>query len=182
MSKLHRKTRKRYEVPQHLRFLTFSCFQRLPLFHNDKIKEAFANTLSQSRKRQHFRLIAWVVMPEHVHILLVPDLPTSPVSRILKDLKNSFANQILKRWRALDAPILVQIKDKSEKHHFWQAGGGYDRNVYSAKEYEEKFNYIHNNPVSRGLVDLPEQWRWSSASWYEGVQEETFVPIDPIGI
>jgi len=78
----HRKRLKRIEHPNHIRFLTFSCYQRLPLFGNDAIKDAFVVHLDSSRARAGFRIHAWVVMPEHVHLLIWPNLPEYPVSRI----------------------------------------------------------------------------------------------------
>ena len=61
---------------------------------------------------------------------------------------------------------------------FWQAGGGYDRNIRDEEEMLEKARYIHANPVRRGLVDSPADWKWSSARWYEGVRDGELV-IDP---
>jgi hypothetical protein len=52
---------------------------------------------------------------------------------------------------------------------FGQRGGGYDRNIYSLEETREKIEYLHNNPVARGLCDLPQTWKWSSAKEYLGV-------------
>jgi putative transposase len=161
--------RKRYETPGEARFLTFSCYRRLPLFNNDKIKDAFVATLADARHRHGFELIAWVVMPEHVHLLLVPRLPEHPVSLVLQSLKHIFARQVIGRWTELDAPILPQITDEHGKRRFWQRGGGYDRNLVSAKQIEDKAEYIHRNPVTRGLVPQPTDWRWSSAGYYAGL-------------
>lgn len=52
---------------------------------------------------------------------------------------------------------------------FWQAGGGYDRNVGDESTLRTMIDYIHQNPVRRGLVDRPEDWIWSSARWYAGL-------------
>jgi putative transposase len=63
---------------------------------------------------------------------------------------------------------------------FWQRGGGYDLNLFSPDTVREKLEYMHNNPVKRGLCKAPADWRWSSASFYAGgdigpVQIETAV-------
>lgn len=174
----HRKTRKRFEIVQHARFLTFSCFHRLPLFTNDAIKDAFGESLNSSRARTQFKLVAWVVMPEHVHLLMVPSLPEFPISVVLGDLKGRFANAVLRRWRELNAPILKRVIDASGKHRFWQVGGGYDRNIDSDEELIEKINYIHDNPGRRKLVTLATDWPWSSARWYAGDHERSMVSID----
>ncbi|MBN2448608.1 MAG: hypothetical protein JXO22_17920 [Phycisphaerae bacterium] len=51
-------------------------------------------------------------------------------------------------------------------NRFWQRGGGYDRNLFKPGEICEKINYLHDNPVRRGLVPRPQDWRWSSARHY----------------
>ncbi len=171
--------RVRVEHTNHLRFLTFSCFQRLALFKNDAIKDAFVDHLGAAREKHRFHLIAWVVMPEHVHLLLWPRLPEAPVSAILRTLKQRFAQQVIARWRTLRAPIFPRIIDSGGVPRFWLRGGGHDRNVWSDEEIAEKIAYIHRNPVTRGLVRSPEEWKWSSARWYAGMREGE-LPIDPI--
>ncbi len=94
-----RRHRVRVEHTNHLRFLTFSCVQRLPLFKNDAIKDCFVDHLAAARGKHRFHLVAWVVMPEHVHLLLWPRLPDAPVSAILRTLKQRFAPQVIARWR-----------------------------------------------------------------------------------
>jgi len=163
----HRKTRRRWETPGHARFLTFSCYQRIRLFDNDAIKDAFVDRLTHAVQSKPFDLIAWVIMPEHVHLLVFPRLPDITVSQLLMSIKRPFAHQILNRWRELDAPILAKLEDSNAKHHFWQPGGGYDRNIHSDHELFEKIEYIHNNPVTRELVNAPTDWKWSSARFYE---------------
>jgi len=178
----HRKTRRRFEHLNEVRFLTCSCYHRLPLFGNDRIKDVFIEELAAARTGTVLRLIAYVVMPEHFHLLLIPALPQFTVSATLKDLKGAFANRVLRRWRRLDAPILAHLMDARGKPHFWQIGGGYDRNIHSGEEFEEKINYIHSNPVIRGLIEHTTDWRWSSARWYAGERGPDLLPIDMVSI
>ena len=176
------KSRRRYEIKNHVRFLTFSCYHRLQLFNNDAIKTAFLMYLVHSKERQQFDLYAWVVMPEHVHLLLRPDLPTHPVSDILQDVKGGFSNLVCGRWRRKKAPILNRIVDSRGKIHFWQAGGGYDRNIVGDDELREKFDYIHQNPVRRKLVDNPLNWHWSSYLVVKGKEVDSPLIADPLPI
>jgi putative transposase len=176
----HRRKLHRIEAIGDVRFLTFSCYRRLPLFDNDAIKDAFVETLDAARSRTRFRLIAWVVMPEHVHLMIVPLLPDHPIREILRHLKGGFANRVLRRWRQLEAPILSRITDRQAKQRFWQRGGGYDRNIRSTQEFEEKLGYIHANPVQRGLAACETDWRWSSATWYAGDHGPGVLSIDSI--
>jgi len=174
-----RKSLRRIENPGHARYLTISCRHRLPLFQNDAIKNAFTQNLDATRTRCEFHLLAWVVMPEHVHLLLWPKLPEHPVSDITSRLKRSFGRKVVTRWREINAPILIKITDADGRTCFWQPGGGYDRNVTSEDELREKIDYIHANPVRRGLAEQPTDYPWSSARWYAGDREST-IPIDPI--
>lgn len=172
-----RKHLKRHERANQVRFLTFSCNHRLPLFKNDRIKNLFAVRLAEARVRFGFRLIAWVVMPEHVHLLLVPAQDGPPVSAILRRLKSPFAMEVLARWRSLDAGVLGRLRDANGVTRFWLPGGGYDRNVRRDTELVEKVDYIHANPVRRGLVARADEWAWSSARAYAG-SEGVLVPVD----
>ena len=99
---------------------------------------------------------------------------------ILTELKGGFARLVIGRWKELDAPVLHRIRQPNGRFRFWQMGGGYDRNVRDEAELFEKIGYIHNNPVQRGLVGSPLDWRWSSARWYAGHRETSPIAIDAI--
>lgn len=165
--------RRRHELSCQARFLTFSCYHRLQLFNNDAIKDALIRAIDEARDRHGFLLTAYVVMPEHVHLLLFPDLAVANVTDILKSLKTGFAMKVIKRWKAMSPP--APILDRLDHHgvtRFWQRGGGYDRNIYSREELNEKNKYINENPARRGLVSRPEQWHWSSAGWWQGIENQ----------
>jgi putative transposase len=151
----------------------------LPLLANDRIKRAFVDHLSLVKNALGFELYAWVVMPEHVHLLIQTGTPKLIMADVLRRLKSPFAARVLARWRTLDAPILTRITGTDGKQRFWQPGGGYDRNLVTEHEWIEKIDYIHQNPVRRGLVSEPSQWAWSSARWYAG-QREGGPTIDPL--
>ena len=156
---------RRYEIAGQARFLTFSCQHRLPLFINDDIKDRFVEHLIRAKENSHLKLFAWVIMPEHVHLLVLHERPEVTASRFLMQLKRTFAREILSRWRELDAPILNRLPDAQGRTRFWLKGGGYDRNIRSMNEFHEKVAYIEENPVHRGLVKDKDQWRWSSWWW-----------------
>ncbi len=167
----YRKQLRRWEGDGDVRFLTFSCYQRLPLLQNAAIRDAFVEqlgTVLTSNGESTVKLVAWVVMRNHVHLLIQPR-DEGVVADITRSLKSSFAQRVIARWRELDAPILAKIVDAQGRCHFWQLGGGYDRNIRNERELSAVIDYIHENPVSAGLCDLPHQWKWSSAPWYEGL-------------
>ena len=163
------KTRRRFEIANQPRFLTFSCYKRLPLFGNDAIKDAFATRLEVRRGRLGFRLGAWGVMPAHVHLTIVPNLPAVSTPRLPCAVPRPCRALVLRRWKQLRAPILKNVRVATDRYRFWQAGGGYDRNIRDEGEMLRKLEYIHANPVNRGLVDQPVDWQWSSARWYAGL-------------
>ncbi|MEM1350441.1 MAG: transposase [Myxococcota bacterium] len=148
--------------------MTWSCEKRLALFGNADIRAAFVASLDAARRRLGFALYAYVVMPEHVHLLVKPDLEVADGAAIAKGVKAPFASSVLKRWRELDAPVLVKITGADGVTRFWQRGGGHDRNVRDREEFDSIVRYVHENPVKRGLVGSAEEWVWSSARWYAG--------------
>lgn len=156
-------------MPSHLRryqnfgcdhFLTFSCYRRLALFRSAHAKQVFEDTLEQMRQWYGFYIFGYVVMPEHIH-LLVNEPQNKQLCAVIQMLKHLAS-------RALPHP--------GGSEPFWQPRY-YDFNVYSQKKWTEKLRYLHRNPVTRGLVTAPEDWRWSSyRHWLTG--EEGTVEIE----
>jgi putative transposase len=172
--RLHRR-----DEPDRIRFITFSCHRRLPLLTNPGICRLFLDRLETTRVGHGVEVIAWVIMPEHVHLLIRPG-PNVPLSRTLRSLKMSVAKRVLARWRELRAPILDKIASRTGPC-FWQKGGGFDRNVRDDEELSREIRYIHENPVERGLVVKPDEWRWSSVHWWMGRRENEFPCTYPRG-
>jgi putative transposase len=170
--KPHRKRMRRLEVPGGARFLTFSCQARLPLFSNDKIALLMREHLVRVRREGCLAIYAWVIMPEHVHVLCMPR-GESTITEVLRSAKMSVARVALARWHQLGAPILQRLADATGRPRFWLKGGGFDRNVRDADEFAETFRYIHHNPVVRKLVVRATDWPWSSARfWHGGFDDE----------
>lgn len=172
-----RKRLKRRDIPAGVRFVTFSCFRRLPLMGNAAIRDHFAAALARVRAERSLELFAWVAMPEHAHVLLRPARGTT-LDAALLSLKMSIAKSVINRWRDLDAPILRRITMTDGRARFWQPGGGFDRNVRDEAEFSKEVRYIHRNPVERGLAERPEQWRWSSVRWWMGMRDAE-IECDP---
>lgn len=165
-----RKRMRRREVPGGVRFITFSCQRRLPLLGRAEIRDAFATALALARQRHGFELFAWVVMPEHVHLMARPRRDTA-LHLALRSLKTSVAKRIVLRWQHLRAPVLDSLCAADGAVRFWQKGGGFDRNVRDVDEFCREVRYIHRNPVERGLARTPEEWTWSSVRWWMGARE-----------
>ena len=170
-----RKRMKRRERAGDIRFVTFSCYRRLPLLRHAAISRLFVETLASVHARMRFELYAYVVMPEHVHLLIRPGTEY-PMDRILVAIKHRVARTVIARWRTLQARVLQQIETPSGAR-FWQKGGGFDRNVRSVSEFTRAVHYIHQNPVSRGLVNVATEWEYLSVhAWLARYRGR---PIEP---
>jgi putative transposase len=160
---------RRFYGGRDLHFLTFSCYKRLPLLSDPDRCDLFLQILERVRRRYRLVVLGYVVMPEHVH-LLVSEPQRSTLSTAIQALKLGVV-------RSLDGGEVPRSRNTSETsgtpslgghqkpNRFWQARF-YDFNVWTEKKRIEKLRYIHRNPVARGLVESPEQWRWSSFRWY----------------
>ena len=160
--------RREHQGFQH--FLTFSCWQRRPYLRSPEARTAFENALERMRIRYRFLVVGYVVMPEHVHLLMTePEVGT--VAKVLLAVK------------------LAVVHQRPERP-FWLARY-YDFAVWSEEKRVEKLRYIHRNPVARGLVEKPEDWAWSSfrhyrtgvagtvevESWWTRLRREGVVPV-----
>ena len=138
-----------------LHFITFSCVRRRPLLGTAAARDYFVRILDEVRHRYAFRLIGYVVMPEHVHLLISEPAKGNP----------SPAIQVLKQ--RVSAALLGKKHQRSADSgkHFWQRRF-YDFNVYTGKKITEKLHYMHLNPIKRSLVTHLRDWPWSSWSHY----------------
>ncbi len=167
---------KRYYGRGHLHFLTFSCYRRLPLLNTIQARSLFVHALGEIRERYKFLLVGYVVMPDHVHLLISEPAKGTP-SVVLKVLKQRVSRDLRGSKRRAPSGQLRFGVD-GELPRFWQPRF-YDFNVYSAKKRKEKLDYMHANPVKRGLVNNPAAWIWSSWSFY-AKGEAGLVPIDRV--
>ena len=122
-------------------------------------RDRFLNVLEQTRCRYRFVIYGYVVMPEHFH-LLVTEPEVGDPSVVMKVIKERFSRQV---HASEENAGLAGVEPEEKK--IWQKRF-YDFNVWSAKKQKEKIDYIHGNPVKRGLVERPEQWPWSSCRAY----------------
>jgi putative transposase len=147
----------------HLHFITCSCYRRLPFLSTARSRDSFLSILEQTRQRYRFVVVGYVVMPEHFH-LLITEPETGNPSTVMQVLKQRSAHALLPKRKRRDRHQR-QLFPEEMGRAFWQARF-YDFNVWTTKKRVEKLRYMHRNPVKRGLVDSPEQWRWSSYRFY----------------
>jgi putative transposase len=152
-----------------LHFLTFSCYRRRPFFQNAEWCVLFLETLERVRRCYRLVVLGYVVMPEHVH-LLVSEPQREDLSVAMQALKIGFVRRLRgdgsprshNTGETRGTPV---FRSRQLPKKFWQ-DRFYDFNVWSEDKRIEKLRYIHRNPVERGLVASPEFWLWSSFRWY----------------
>ena len=138
----------RYQQCGCFHFVTFSCYRRQPLLSAAAAYGIFECELESVRVRYGLVVSGYVLMPEHVH-LLVGEPSRSTLSVALQVLKQQTSRKLKARGET----------------QFWQRRY-YDFNVWSEEKRVEKLRYMHRNPVARGLVAKPEGWEWSSFCHY----------------
>jgi putative transposase len=140
----------------HLHFITCSCYRRLPFLRTGRNRECLIRILEQTRKRYHFVVVGYVVMPEHIHLLITEPEIGNP-STVMQVLKQCTARALLPKKKPANPRQSCLFGGTVARSPFFQARF-YDFNVWTTKKRVEKLRYMHRNPVKRGLVNLPEQW------------------------
>jgi putative transposase len=155
----------------HAHLLTFTCYHRMSLLNRDLWCRNLSRSITRATLRHLYRLIAFVYMPEHVHLLVHGAGENSPIEDLLYAIKKPFSDQTKRIMMTLErSPLLDQLtvseRPGKQAFRFWQEGPGHDRNILSIRNCIAAADYLHHNPVRRGLCESPDQWRWSSWSFY----------------
>ncbi len=161
------------------RFITFSCFHNYRLLHDQDTIMSFLQELEAARVRWDLHILGYVVMPNHVHLILFPENEI-PLGKVVGEVKARSGYRILTKWKADNRDILVRLKSgrgRKALYSFWQPRG-YDHNCRTPEIVREKIRYCHANPVRAGLVNDPGDWPWSSYGWYNGKREGIVVVSD----
>ncbi|MBR9801798.1 hypothetical protein GYB59_08915 [bacterium] len=187
MSEQHRKRVKHFEHSGHAHELTFSCYHRFRLLTNPQWLAMLSVSVQRAVEGHRYRLIAFVFMPEHVHLLVLPSAGASPVSSLLRAIKRPFSFRVKQRLIEVQSPLLDQLTVSQRPgvttFRFWQEGPGYDRNLTTPAAMQSAIDYIHRNPVRRQLCERAVDWPWSSARQFlasSSVAESEVPKIDPL--
>jgi putative transposase len=167
----HHKTVRRIHEAGDCHEMTFSCYRRLPLLTNDDWRRMLAESVNRAVRGHDFHLVAFVFMPEHVHLLVYPTTQEPRLDLLLKAIKRPFSFRVKEALEAARSPLLgeltVRERPAVERFRFWQEGGGYDRKLRTESSVLASLDSIHLNPVHRGLCERAVEWRWSSAGHYD---------------
>lgn len=127
------------------------------------------------------QLWAYVFMPNHVHLLVHFGRAEYEIDHVLREIKWPVSRKALAFLRQTSPDWLAKLqtqRGQKTEYHFWQRGGGYDRNITEPATLEKMIEYIHLNPVRKGLVERAADWKWPSAQWYSRAKGP--IPIDPV--
>jgi len=128
-------------------FVTSVTWERRPIFHSDRAAHLFLETLFGYRDRGIFQLYEFVVMPDHVHLILAPG-PTFALERAMQFIKGGYSHCFMKEMGSK-----MEIWERSFTNH----------RIRDSADYEGHREYIHFNPVRARLVELPQDYPYSSA-------------------
>ena len=163
----------KFDDDSYVHFVTARTYLNYPFFSDEKIAKIFLEELQFYSKELGFTLVGYVIMPDHVHILFWWDKESEPelgISRIMNRIK-TMTSKRTKRYLFYDGGIhyvgkLADVGQPTQfRYKLWQPGF-YDFNIYSQGKLLEKLDYVHNNPVKAGLVNLPGDYKWSSYALY----------------
>lgn len=161
---------KKLNIDGHLHFVSTNVSQRRKIFLEEERCQALIDNIRFYRNKYKFKLVGYVIMPDHIHLLIW--LPNrSSISRVIGSLKSYVAKQLKATGGTL----------ADTKGRVWQQSF-YDFNVYSDAKFNEKLNYMHYNPVDRALVEKPAEYPWSSYRNYFPCGKEPVILIDRIDI
>jgi putative transposase len=159
---------KRYNIPRHAHGLTFSCYENRPFLESQTACRLLSDSITKASIKHSFDIWAYVFMPNHVHLLIYPRKDEYSISKILHSIKRPMARRMISILKKSNSLNLIYLKTglSHPEYRFWQDGGGLDKNYWSTGEYLTFVNYIHENPVRKGLVCNADDWYWSSAGYW----------------
>jgi putative transposase len=142
------------------------------LLTNDEWRQKLSRCIDAAGEETRISLVAFVYMPEHVHLLSYPLDPQPNLGLYLARIKQPFSKQIREILVARRSRLLQQltVRERPGKtcFRFWQEGPGHDRNLFTPDAIRASIDYMHNNPVERDLCRRAIDWMWSSARYYLG--------------
>jgi len=153
--------RKVFDLLVHAHFLTFSCYKRRRLLDEDRAKGIVIHFLANGLRKSGGTCAGFMIMPDHVYALL-RFKEAGMLSGFVQQWKRMSSIR-LKQFLKEHLPAYAASIDPNDP--IWRARY-YDFNVFTIDKAREKLEYMHKNPVSKGLVESAEEWRHGSARWY----------------
>jgi putative transposase len=155
-----------YDHDGSARFVTFCTHRKIPILRKSSYRSIVAESINEIHKEIGFEFYGYVIMPDHLHLVLRPPEGTS-LSKIISEIKSRSAKRVHVVLSPDEIHQFTVIRNRIERFALWQRRC-YDHNCRGEEAVWEKVNYCHNNPVRKGLVSSPEEWQWSSYNWHHG--------------
>ena len=152
------------------RFVTFNTYRDGNYLLEAGVPELFLKQLADARSKHNLKLFGYVIMPNHVHLVLLSP-PGTKLGLVIGEVKSKMAREY---FAGIGRPQLAVGNSQKVQRVFWQKRC-YDHNCRSTAVVKEKIEYCHSNPVRGGLVGSPGDYTWSSYNWYMGKND---VPLD----
>lgn len=168
--------------PNHLYFVTTRAVQRAHMFRRALIKRILIDSLNTGRILGQYAPFAFVIMPNHIHLILQCLNDCTP-GEIVREFKKATANLIVRQYEAegnaqvLEFPAAAVQPGRKEQYTVWEHE--YQaKNVFSSDFLRQKIEYIHKNPIQPHwqLAERPEEYPWSSARFYLA-SERALIPL-----
>jgi putative transposase len=150
--------------PENPQFITFTTFQREHYFTNVLLRNLFLEALEEIRAKYSYEIWAYVVMKDHIHMVVFPQ-QTLPIEKFLYSVKKTSGFRCNK-FISDQIKTALPAQATSEHNRYWQRDGSYCRSLYNKKALWAIINYIHNNPVKARYVEAAQDWQWSSAAYW----------------
>ena len=168
-----------------LYFITTSAVRHTHIFQSDVIKRILVDSLNTGRILRQYSLFAFVIMPNHIHLLLRCSGGYAPAD-VIREYKKATANLILRHYECEGNDeilwALAQAAQHTSRKNFAVWEEEYQAKVAYAPDFlRQKLNYIHNNPLQAHwqLAERPEQYMWSSARFYAGAGR-ALIPLSDV--
>jgi putative transposase len=170
-----------FHIEGHIYYITTVVYDRLPIFTCPSFITPLYDSLNYYRHKQEFKLLGYVIMPDHIHLILWP-FGQATVSEIMRDYKKFTSRRIIRQaeveqmgaWTAAFEQAGQQTGRSRNK--VWQ-DSYWDVNIYTERFLRQKLNYVHRNPVRAGLVEMPEEYVYSSYRNYVN-GEDWLIEVD----
>lgn len=172
-----------FDIEGHAHFTTINIYNRIPILKSYEFCDLIIQNLEYYRKKLKFKLLGYVILPNHIHVIILPD-SSKRYSDVIRDFKKGVAFAAIKTLSAtgnkslLDKFLLKSVRKDGQRYSFWQRKY-FDFNIFSEKKFLEKLEYIHNNPVDLGLAKHPGDWRYSSWKNYH-LKDFSVITIDEL--
>ena len=162
--------RSRYKILNNegLFFITSTTVEWIPVFTSEKYFQILTESITFCQKNKGLKVMVYVILDNHFHVICKDDKLTDT----MRSLKGFTANRIIEQLEADNKTwLLNQLSFYKKKHktestyQVWQESF-HPKEILTDDILEQKINYIHFNPVKRGLVTEPEHWKYSSAGYY----------------